>query len=138
MNNNIIPPIFFGLSVVSIDLYSCSSSSDQVTKILIQSIICLTHTMSYKHRKLRLCNTSHDMISHSCTQTHTHTCTLSLSLSLSRSFSHIHSQYSTLTRKFKDVMEEYNNVQEKYREKNKERIQKQLQYGELANSYIRS
>lgn len=29
-------------------------------------------------------------------------------------------------------MEEYNNVQEKYREKNKERIQKQLQYGELA------
>ena len=28
-------------------------------------------------------------------------------------------------------MEEYNNVQEKYREKSKERIQKQLQYGEL-------
>ena len=40
-------------------------------------------------------------------------------------------QYSTLIRKFKDVMEEYNNVQEKYREKNKERIQKQLQYGEM-------
>ena len=40
-------------------------------------------------------------------------------------------QYSTLTRKFKDVMEEYNSVQEKYREKNKERIQKQLQYGEM-------
>ena len=51
-------------------------------------------------------------------------------------FSHVHSQYSTLIRKFKDVMEEYNNVQEKYREKNKERIQKQLQYGELANSYV--
>ena len=45
-----------------------------------------------------------------------------------------HTQYSTLIRKFKDIMEEYNNVQEMYREKNKERIQKQLQYGELSTS----
>ena len=45
-----------------------------------------------------------------------------------------HTQYSTLTRKFKDIMEEYNNIQETYREKNKERIQKQLQYGELSTS----